>query len=262
MTLPTGVIGVLHLPPLPGDPRTGSFKDAREAARRDAQAYKAGGVTSLVVENFGSAPFAKGDSSSRLPPHQVALMSVVVAELVQAGFFIGVNCLRNDAISALGIAAATGASFIRINVHTGAYVTDQGLIQGEAATSLRYRAALDAKHVSITADILVKHASPLAPLSYAQATEEAFDRGLADAVIVSGEGTGKAVDIAGLAEVRAVSGSRPVWVGSGVNVANAKEVAAYTDAAIVGTSVKEAGLASPVSAKRVEEIVALFVKTD
>ncbi|MFT5354089.1 MAG: membrane complex biogenesis BtpA family protein [Polyangiales bacterium] len=262
MTLATGVIGVLHLPPLPGDPRRGTFAEARAAARRDATAYRDGGVTSLVVENFGSAPFAKGDSASRLPPHQVALMSVVVAELVADGFLIGVNCLRNDAISALGIAAATGAAFVRINVHTGAYVTDQGLIQGEAATSLRYRAALNAAHVSITADILVKHASPLAPLSYPQATEEAFDRGLADAVIVSGEGTGKAVDLDGLAQVRSAAGSRPVWVGSGVNATNAKSIAALADAAIVGTSVKEAGLASPVSAKRVEEIVALFVKTD
>lgn len=262
MTLPTGVIGVLHLPPMPGDPRVGTFAQARDAARRDTIAYKAGGVTSLVVENFGSAPFAKGDAASRLPPHQVALMSVVVAELVESGFCIGVNCLRNDAISALGIAAATGAAFVRINVHTGAYVTDQGLIQGEAATSLRYRAALGAAHVSITADILVKHASPLAPLSHHQATEEAFDRGLADAVIVSGEGTGKAVDIDALAQVRSAAGTRPVWVGSGVDAKNAKAIGNIADAAIVGTSVKEAGLDSPVSAKRVEEIVALFGKTD
>lgn len=262
MKLPTGVIGVLHLPPLPGDPRRGTFRDARAAARRDAEAYKAGGVTSLVVENFGSAPFAKGDASSRLPPHQVALMSIVVSELVESGLTIGVNCLRNDAISALGIAAAAGAAFVRINVHTGAYVTDQGLIEGEAATSLRYRESLGAGGVFIAADILVKHASPLSPLSPHQATEEAFDRGLADAVIVSGEGTGKPVDAATLSEVRQSAGRRPVWVGSGVNASNAETIAAYADAAIVGTSVKEAGLASPVDAKRVAEIVALFAKTD
>ena len=43
------------------------------------------------------------------------------------------RCLRNDAKSALAIAAAANLDFIRVNVHTGAYLTDQGLIEGEAA---------------------------------------------------------------------------------------------------------------------------------
>ena len=37
--------------------------------------------------------------------------------------------MRNDAAAALGIAVATGAHFIRVNVHGGAMVTDQGLDQ-------------------------------------------------------------------------------------------------------------------------------------
>ena len=75
---------------------------------------------------------------------------------------VGVNVLRNDAATALGIAAATGARFVRINVHTGAMVTDQGVIEGRAAETLRERARLGLDHVRVFADVHVKHATPFA----------------------------------------------------------------------------------------------------
>src|SRR5919112_5093978 len=105
----------------------------------------------------------------------------------------GVNVLRNDALSALAIAAATGAAFIRVNVHTGAYVTDQGIIEGDAYATLRKRAAL-APDVLIFADSLVKHATPLGDVS----PKDLRERGLADAVIVTGSETGAAADPARL----------------------------------------------------------------
>ena len=43
------------------------------------------------------------------------------------------DVLRNDARAALAVAAATGAAFIRVNVHAGAVVADQGILEGEAA---------------------------------------------------------------------------------------------------------------------------------
>ena len=157
-----GLIGVIHLPPMPGDPKAcadTSFNQVVDFAMRDVDALVAGGVHGIIVENFGSAPFQRGDATSRLPPHQVALMARVVGACVaNSGVPIGVNCLRNDAQSALGIAAATGAEFIRVNVHSGAYLTDQGIIEGEAWRTLRYRKELGVEHVAILADVLVKHA--------------------------------------------------------------------------------------------------------
>ena len=86
---------------------------------------------------------------------------------------------------ALAIAAATGAAFIRVNVHTGAMLTDQGIIEGDAYATLRRRAAL-APEVLIFADHLVKHAVPLGDVDPVQAAKDLRLRGLADAVIVSG----------------------------------------------------------------------------
>lgn len=248
---------MLHLPALPGDPRPGGcFAEAEERALRDAELLAAAGFDALIVENFGSAPFAKGTAGHRLPPHQVAFLALVgrAAKRV-TGLPVGVNCLRNDGVSALGIAAAADLDFVRVNVHSGAYVTDQGLIEGEADVTLRYRASLGAD-IALLADVLVKHAAPLAPLDATQAVEEVLDRGMADAVIVTGRGTGHSVDRAMLAQVREAAGARPVLIGSGLSPSNAAEQARFADGAIVGTATKRGGdVRAPVDAARAKAVV-------
>lgn len=257
---PRGLIGVVHLQALPGDPRntSGSFDEAERAAMNDAEALARGGVDAIIIENFGSAPFSKGTEGHRIPPHQVAFLAIFARDCARLlGLPVGVNCLRNDAMSALGIAAAAGASFVRVNVHTGAYVTDQGLIEGEADRSLRYRASLGASGVRILADVLVKHAAPLAPLTVETAVHDCIDRGLADGVVVSGAATGAPVDVAVLREARAAAGSKPVLLGSGLTLARVDELVPLASGAIVGTSLKVGGqLHAPVDEGRVREMVA------
>jgi membrane complex biogenesis BtpA family protein len=256
---PRGLIGVVHLLPLPGDPayRQGGFAAAYAHARADAEALVAGGVTGLMIENFGSAPFVTGSAGARIPPHQAAALALVCLACKQLGVPVGVNCLRNDAHTALGIAAACELDCIRVNVHTGAYVTDQGVIQGEAAETLRYRELLGARDVQIWADVLVKHATPLAPIEPEAATHDCLDRGLADAVIVTGAATGAPVDVGLLQRVRSAAGGKPVIIGSGLCPDNAAQLLAHADAAIVGTYFKRGGLVrEPVDPDRVRELVA------
>jgi len=253
-----GLIGVIHLLPLPGDPahQSGGFAAAYERAQADAEALVSAGVDGLIVENFGSAPFVKGCAGDRIPPHQAAALARVCLSCKALGVPVGVNCLRNDGHTALGIAAACELDFIRVNVHTGAYVTDQGLIEGEAASTLRYRAGLGAR-VEIWADVLVKHAAPLAPVDAATATHDCLDRGLADAVIVTGAATGAPVDAALLAEVRGAAGGKPVVIGSGFCLANAQTLLAHANAAIVGTWLKRDGVVrNPVDPERARTLVA------
>jgi membrane complex biogenesis BtpA family protein len=255
---PRGLIGVIHLLPMPGDPASlsGGFDEVERHAMRDAQALADGGVNGIIIENFGSSPFRKGTKGARVPAHQVAFMAILARQCVQ-GFphlAIGVNCLRNDALSALGVAAASGARFVRVNVHSGAYVTDQGLIEGEAEASLRYRASLRSQ-AAIFADVLVKHAAPLAPLTPTDAVHDVLLRGHAAGVIVTGRATGAPVDASLLAEVRAAAADAPVWIGSGLTPANAPSLAPFADAAIVGTWLKVGGvLSAPVDPARVRDV--------
>lgn len=267
MKAPRGLIGVVHLPAMPGDPafddraraqgaRGSGFGEVLDHALADARAWVAGGIGALVIENFGSAPFFRGDERGRLPAHQVAFYARVLGALAELGVPLGVNCLRNDALSALGIAAACEGAFVRVNVHVGAYVTDQGLLEGEADRSLRYRSALGAQHVAILADVLVKHAAPLAPLDASAAVHDLIDRGLADGVIVSGQATGAPVDPDLLSTVSAAAGTHPVYIGSGLTVENAASLAPLCQGAIVGTAAKRGGdVRAPVDSDRVRRLV-------
>jgi hypothetical protein len=249
---------MVHLLPLPGAPLyAGSLAAVLESALRDARAIAAGGCDGVIVENFGDKPFTKG----RVASETVAAMTRVVAEIVGAvAVPVGVNVLRNDAHSALAIAAATGAAFIRVNIHTGAMLTDQGLIEGEAYETLRRRAAI-APQAAIFADHLVKHAVPLGDVEPLQSAKDLRLRGLADALIVTGAETGAAPDAARLRALRAAVDA-PLLIGSGLTAENA-DAFSDADAAIVGTSIKrDARVDAEVEQTRVAQIVRAFKGAD
>ncbi len=213
------LVGVIHLPPLPGSPR--SALDARACARSaaaDARALAEAGFDHAIVENFGDAPFFPG----RVPAETVAAMTACAVAVREAApdLPLGINVLRNDAESALAIAVVAGAACIRVNVLTGARVTDQGLIEGCAATLFRARRALGAEGIEVWGDVDVKHSAPLlATRPLADEVGDLVARSFAAAVLVTGEGTGRAVDGAKLTEVqKAAHGRVPVLVASGATI--------------------------------------------
>lgn len=218
------------------------------AAVGDARAYAEGGADAVIVENFGDAPFTK----SAVAPETVAAMAVAGAAVRSAiELPLGFNVLRNDGLSALALCAACGGDFLRVNVLSGAMVTDQGVIEGDAHTLLRRQRHL-APHVRILADVLVKHAAPLGELSIEIAARDTAERGLADALVVSGTGTGDAAEIDDVRRVRAACPEACILLGSGVTAGNAATYMEHADGVIVGTSVKRGGaLFKPVDPARV-----------
>jgi membrane complex biogenesis BtpA family protein len=234
-------VGVLHLPALPSSARTRDpFDMVLTRAMADARALHDGGCDGIVVENFGDAPFHKGTRNDPVAPDVPAALAVVAREVrVATGLPVGVNCLRNDGIAALGAAVVAGATWVRINVLSGAAVTDQGVIEGEAARVRDYRLRVGFAG-EILADLLVKHSAPLAatdPLDAARLAERAG----ADGLIVTGTRTGAPVDAAFLRDVKAAVGAFPVWIGSGLDPTNAAELWPSCDGAIVGTALKHDG---------------------
>ena len=223
-----------------------------DRAQRDAEALASGGVSGIIVENFGDAPFHK----VRVGAHTVSAMTLAVEAVKKVTDLpMGVNVLRNDARAALAIACVTGASFIRVNVHTGAMVTDEGVIVGRADETLRYRRMLGAD-VKIFADAMVKHAVPIGEQSLWYAAKATRERGLADALIVSGVITGEPTPVQDIETVKEAVTDTPVLVGSGVDDTNVRELLSVADGAIVGTSMKQDGkTASPVDPARVATLV-------
>ena len=154
------ILGVIHLPPLPSSPGYAgeSLGQLIDRASTEVERLADAGFDGYVIENFGDAPFFP----RAVPPVVLTVMTRILSALPARGLRRGVNVLRNDAKGALAVAAAAEADFIRVNVHIGAMVTDQGLIEGQAAETLRLQRQV-APEVQIFADVDVKHARPLTP---------------------------------------------------------------------------------------------------
>lgn len=250
---PKPLIGMVHLAPLPGAPRWGGSLDAvLERALADARVLEAAGLDGVVVENYCDVPFYP----ESVPAETVAAMSVCVREVVKAiSVPVGVNLLRNDGPGAMAIAAVTGARFVRINVHTGVAAADQGILTGRAYETVRLRQRLGAE-VAIFADVWVKHATPFPGAELEQAAEDAFHRGLADALIVTGSGTGKATDLSRVERVKQVVPEAPVFIGSGLTSASGANALSIADGAIVGSSICRGGVAGAgIDAERARELI-------
>ena len=249
------LVGVVHLPPLPGSAQGGGAQTLPAIlgrARRDAACYADGGFDAVIVENFGDVPFAK----NRVAAHTVAAMTLAVAAVRDTiDLPVGVNVLRNDVLSAVAIAAMASAAFVRANVYIGASLTDQGIIEGEAEAVQALIKRLGCA-TEVWADVDVKHAAPLAQRPIGDLAEDAVVRGLASAVIVTGRATGSGASHDDLTAVRAAIGDHPLYAGSGVTPATIAGLLTVADGAIVGTAAKVDGIVTnPVDPARVRALV-------
>ncbi len=208
------------------------------AARTDAVALAEAGFPALMVENFGDVPFF----ADSVPSETTSALALAAATIIrETGLPLGVNVLRNDALTALGVAAAIGGRFVRVNVLTGLMYTDQGPIVGRAAEVARKRASLGAD-VEVWADVMVKHSTPPEGLEIGRAAADTVLRGLADAVIVSGSGTGARPDLTDARTVReAVPVDTRVVGGSGAEPSNLASLVEVFDTLIVGSTLKRDG---------------------
>jgi membrane complex biogenesis BtpA family protein len=236
------LIGVVHARPLPGSPAyQGEPVEALyDQAVLEARRYAAGGLDGLIVENHGDIPFARPDA---LGPETAAAMAVMTARVREAtGLPVGVNVLANAVLHALAVAKAAGAAFVRVNQWANAYVANEGILEGEAAAAMRYRAWLHAPDVRVFADTHVKHGAHAitADRSLEELTRDLEWSG-ADAVIATGQRTGDAARLDELGRVRRATGL-PLLVGSGVTPENVGDILKAADGVIIASALKRDGV--------------------
>jgi len=235
-------VGVVHCPAFPGSPRYDGrpVQDIYDAALRDCAAYAEGGIDGLIIENHGDLPFLRPEDIG----HETAafMTAVTIRAIAETGLPTGINVLANAPIPAFAVAAASGASFIRVNQWANAYVANEGLLDGEAARALRYRRHIAAQNVAVFADSHVKHGAHAITgdrtISELTRDLEFFD---ADAVIATGQRTGDAVTDAELTEIKSAT-RLPVLVGSGVTQDNVGRILALANGVIIGSSLKRDGV--------------------
>jgi len=233
------LIGVVHLPPLPGYPASPGIERVVEKALKDLEALEAGPVDGILVENEEDRPHRVEAARET-----IAAMTRVSRELVCAArrTKIGVEILLNDPEASIAAAAMAGASFIRTDYFVDPMERPEhgGPMPIDPEGLLRYRRSLGADSILVLADVQVKYARMLVDRSLTESARLARDAG-ADAVVVTGTRTGEAPSLAELEGAQKSAGGIPVLVGSGLSSTNAAGLLSIADGAIVGTSLKQGG---------------------
>lgn len=239
MTLDHSLIGMLHVPALPGTPH--SQKSIPQIIREvvaEAEILKKAGFDALLVENMHDRPYLNASA----PPEITATLAVVAAAVKSSTALpTGIQILAAANREALAVALAANLDFVRVEGFVFAHVADEGLIGACAADLLRYRRQIGAEHVKIFADIKKKHASHAitADVDIAE-TARAAEFFLADGVIITGTATGCEASLADLQAARNAT-KLPTLVGSGITVDNIKSYLQFAHAVIAGSSLKHDG---------------------
>ncbi len=228
------VIGMIHLAPLPGsvayDGR--GIHCVLERALADGHLLAEGGVDAILLQNTGDLP-ASGEGG----PETIAYMAVignVLRREIQTP--LGVNILANGTESALAVAHAIGASFVRIKVYVGAVVGIGGIIEGTAQRALNFARRIGASEIDIAVDVYDRTSRPLSDMPIEEAAHYASFLGRANALIITGASVGDSLER--IQRVKSVVGNTPVYAGGGSTKDNVEEFLAIGDGVIVGNGVK------------------------
>jgi len=228
------VIGMIHLLPLPGS----AAYDGRgigpvvERALADGRMLAEGGVDAILIQNTGDLP-ATGDGG----PETVAHMSMIGTLLRQAiKTPLGVNVLANGTETALAVAQAIGADFVRIKVYVGAVVGIGGVIQGAAQRAQDFLRRIGPTTIEIAADVYDRTSRPLVEIPLEEAAVYASFHGRAQALVVTGASVDDSLER--LRRVKSVVKDKPVYVGGGTTADNIAQFFAVCDGVIVGNAVK------------------------
>lgn len=235
------IIGNIHCLPLPGAPffEKGGLGRAILQARDEAKMMEDSGLDGVIIENAGDYPYVRPEN---IGYETVAALTTITNEVSNAvSIPFGILCLGNGAIQSLAIAAATKASFIRVNLWAHAYVGIEGLLNGPAPEALRYRSYIKAEQVKIIADVHVKFGAHMItsdrPIHELAQDVENFG---AQVLVATGQRTGDPTKIEEVIDIKRGT-TREVIIGSGLNPDNCHELLRVADGAIVGAYLKEEG---------------------
>jgi uncharacterized protein len=247
------LIGMAHLPALPGSPLYDASAGRRgiiDAVHRDVEVLVGAGFDAILFCNENDRPHElKAGLAS------AAFMARVVAECRPDGMAFGADFLW-DPECALAIAAATGASFMR-EVCTGAWESDMGLFAPDAARLLRERRRLDRDDLAIFMNVTPEFAGAIGPRTPAQIAHSVAVSSIPDAILVSGSMAGAEPEESTLAAVReAVPDDVPVLLNTGAKAATIARMLTIADGCIVGSDLKVDGYTwNPVDRERAHRFV-------
>lgn len=224
---------MVHFPPLLGYKDHPGLSYIEKKALKDLESLEKGGADAFMIENNYDIPH-----KIFVPPEVISSFTILAYKLRKASALpMGISVLWNDYKTALSIAKIVKAQFIRIPVFVDKVKTNYGVIEGNPKEILAYRKKIKAEKVALFTDIHVKHAKLIERKKIEDSAKEAIKAG-SDALILTGEWTGKPPKIEVLKKLRKIIGNFPILIGSGITSKNLKKYIKLADGFIVGTFLK------------------------
>ena len=232
------IIVMLHLDPLPSDPRW-HYGDSVEAvvqhALEDLRALQNGGVDGILISNEFSLPYQR--HMNFVTP---AVMAYVVGRLkdeIRVPF--GVDCI-SDGEATIELAAAVGADFVR-GTFCGVYVGDGGLYNNDFSALLRRKAALHLDNLKMLYFINPESDRNLDTRPLADIAKSIIFKAHPGGLCISANAAGQDVDDALITSVKEANPEVVVLCNTGCRPDIIVRKLRCGDAAVVGTYFKEGG---------------------
>ena len=209
---PKPVLGMLHL--------KGETPEAiLTQALREADIFAACGVDGMIVEDY----FGSVEDVER-----------VLAQLSseRPGYLLGINVLDNFAKS-FELAVQYGGKFIQVDSIAGHLTPEDETAYLKMVDSYRRSA-----NIPVIGGVRFKYQPYLSGRSLAEDLRIGTQH--CDAIAVTGSGTGVETDNQKIAEFRSLVGAFPLVVAAGMTAQSIPEKLALGDAAIVGSTFKDA----------------------
>lgn len=205
------ILGIIHL--------SGDKSNFLERALEEITIFEQEGVDGIIVENY------HGDVND---------MRNVLSNLRDYKGILGLNVLPNEYQVAFAMANEYTASFIQLDYVAGVY---------ESYKSVKYISELhyleiknQYPNIAVLGGVWPKYYQPLKGSNLKNDIEIGMKR--AEAIVVTGEGTGKETPIDKVAQFKNILGNFPLIVGAGVTTSTVGKYLSLSDGIIVGSAFK------------------------
>ena len=203
------IIGMIHL--------AGGITKKIGRALDEIAVYEGEGLDGIIVENYHGSDLDVENTLKAIRRTGTSLA-------------IGVNILPNNWGHAFDFSHECGAGFIQVDYVAGKYT--KGSINGELYPLFRKRYS----HIVVLGGVHPKYYTPVPGSHLEDDLVTGKDR--ADAIVVTGEGTGIETPLSKIREFRSVLGEHPLIVGAGLTPETVAEQLRIADGAIVGSYFK------------------------
>jgi predicted TIM-barrel enzyme len=205
------IIGMIHL--------SGGLDLMVPRALAEIDIFVEEGIDACILENYHGDIFgveATLEALSKLPKKNIEY---------------GINILPNDFERAIEIAVEYGCTFIQLDYIAGNYVRSGGLNVSKFLDVIN-----KFPMIQVLGGVWPKYYQPVEGSVLATDLKQGCD--LANAIVVTGTGTGKETPLDKIKEFKTIIGEHPLIIGAGLDTSNVAEQLPFADGAIVGSCFK------------------------